>query len=392
MRSSPTLTIDRSFMTQTLADLVRINSVNPSLAPGGAGEAEVAAYLAGVLRGLGLEVTEHEPEPGRISIVGRLPGAGGGRSLMLNAHYDTVGVDEMADPFSAEIRDGKLYGRGAYDMKGSLAAQVAAAKALIEAGVRLQGDLLIAGVADEEYASIGTADLLNSYRPDGAIVTEPTALQTCLAHKGFVWMQVETFGRAAHGSRFELGVDANMRMGRVLARLERLEQTLCASEPHALVGPPSLHAATLRGGSELSMYAAHCQLGIERRTVPGESAEQVEGEIRAILDELAAEDETFQATLKTLLVREPFEVEPEADIVKAVDGATATVLGQPSPHIGDTPWMDSALLAAAGTETVVIGPAGGGAHAAEEWVELESVAQLAQVLAQAAIAYCGSTA
>jgi acetylornithine deacetylase len=387
----PSLTIDRSFLVQTLSDLVRIDSVNPSLVPGGAGEAQIAAYLAGVLRELGMEVTSHEPQPGRTSVVGRLPGTGGGRSLMLNAHYDTVGVDEMADPFSAEIRDGKLYGRGAYDMKGSLAAQVAAAKALIDAGIGLQGDLLIAGVADEEYASIGTADLLNSYRPDGAIVTEPTALQTCLAHKGFIWLQVETLGRAAHGSRFELGVDANMRMGRVLARLDRLEQALRSREPHPLVGPPSLHAATLHGGSELSMYAAHCQLGIERRTVPGESAEQVEAEVQAILDELAAGDETFQATMKTLLVRDPFEVAPEAEIVEVVDGATAAVLGAPSPHIGDTPWMDSALLAAAGTETVVIGPAGGGAHAAEEWVELDSVEQLAQILVRATIAYCGST-
>lgn len=386
------LQIDKSYLLQTLVDLVKIDSVNPSLVPGAAGEARIAEYVAQRLTELGLQVTRHEPDPGRVSVLGRLPGSGGGRSLMLNAHYDTVGVEEMSDPFSARVQEGRLYGRGAYDMKGSLAAQMAAAKALLDAEIDLEGDLLIAAVADEEYASIGTADLLNHCQPDGAIVTEPTALQTCLAHKGFIWMQVETKGRAAHGSRFELGIDANMRMGRVLGELDRLERDLRRRTPHPLVGPPSLHAATLRGGTELSMYAASCRLGIERRTVPGEEADQITAEIQQILDRLAAEDDTFQAELETLLVREPFEVAPEAAVVQALDAATESVLGERAPHIGDTPWMDSALLAAAGVEAVVIGPAGAGAHAAEEWVDVHSLEQLTTILAETAIRYCGATA
>lgn len=382
------LSVDRQFLQDVLINLVRINSINPSLVPGAPGEAEIAAYVAGVMREMGLEVQTHEPQAGRPSVVGRLPG-GSGRSLMLNAHYDTVGVDEMADPFSARIEDGKLYGRGAFDMKGSLAAQLAAAKALIDNDVGLQGDLLIAAVADEEYASIGTADLLNHYRPHGAIVTEPTDLALCLAHKGFVWLEVETLGRAAHGSRFDLGIDANMRMGRFLSHLERLEQELRDGEPHPLVGPPSLHAATLRGGTELSMYAAQCTLGIERRTIPGESERMVLAELQEIVDRLAAEDETFEATIALILTREPFEVAAEADIVVAVSDAGEEVLGEAPPQMGDTPWMDSALLAAAGVETVVIGPHGAGAHAAEEWVSLQSVNELAQILAGATTRYCG---
>ncbi|HSM56678.1 MAG TPA: ArgE/DapE family deacylase [Candidatus Sulfomarinibacteraceae bacterium] len=385
------LQIDGSYLLETVVGLVEIDSVNPSLVPGAAGEARIAEYVAGRLEELGLRVTRHEPEPGRVSVLGRLVGGNDGRSLMLNAHYDTVGVEDMRDPFSARVEDGRLYGRGAYDMKGSLAAQMAAVKALLDAGINLQGDLLIAAVADEEYASIGTADLLNHCHPDGAIVTEPTALQTCLAHKGFIWLQVETRGRAAHGSRFDLGIDANMRMGRVLSELDRLEQALRQRAPHPLVGPPSLHAATLQGGTELSMYAASCRLGIERRTVPGEDADQIMAEIQQILERLAAADDTFQAQLETLLVREPFEVAPEAPVVRALDAATATVLGEPARHIGDTPWMDSALLAAAGVESVVIGPAGAGAHAAEEWVDLHSLEQLAAILAETAIHYCGTS-
>lgn len=383
------IAIDRSYLVETARRLVQIDSVNPSLVGGGAGEGEVAAFVTHTLEEIGLETRPFEPHPGRVSVVGRLPGQGGGRSLMLNAHYDTVGVAGMAEPFSGAVRDGRLYGRGAYDMKGSLAAQLAAAKALVDGGFSLAGDVLVAAVADEEYASIGTADLLDYHRPNGAIVTEPTDLRVCLAHKGFVWLEVETFGRAAHGSRFDQGVDANMRMGRFLAELEELEEALRSRSPHPLVGPPSLHAATLHGGTELSMYAAHCRLGVERRTVPGETAAQVETEIREILERLAAVDVTFRAEMKPLLVREPFEVPAEADIVRAVDEAAAVALGEHRPHVGDTPWMDSALLAAAGVETVVVGPTGAGAHATEEWVDVDSLLLLAEILARAALLYCG---
>jgi len=382
--------IDQDYLLETLTSLVCINSINPTLVPGGAGEAEIATYTAASLAEIGLEVAIHEPEPGRSSVVGILPGnnPGEGRSLMFNAHYDTVGVADMDDPFSGGIRDGRLYGRGAYDMKGSLAACMTAAKALVDAGITLPGSLLVAAVADEEYASLGTVDLIQRYVIDGAIVTEPTELDLCLAHKGFIWLEVESTGRAAHGSRFDLGVDANIRMGRFLAELDKLEQALRARPGHPLTGPPSLHAAMIQGGTEYSAYAATCRLQIERRTIPGEPEAQVIAEIQAIVDRLAAADPTFKATVKPHFVREAFEVAPDAAIVQAVRGAAAGVLDQEPALVGQTPWMDSALLAAAGVETVVIGPAGAGAHAKEEWVDIASVEKLAQILAQAAVAYC----
>jgi acetylornithine deacetylase len=383
-----TIPIDREYLTQTLAGLVRINSINPTLVPGGAGEAEIAAYTADSLRSIGLDTAIHEPQPGRPSVVGILRGDGGGRSLMLNAHYDTVGVAGMAEPFSGAVQDGRLYGRGAYDMKGSLAAGMAAAKALVDAGVSLAGDLLVAAVADEEYASLGTADLIERYEVDAAIVTEPTELDICLAHKGFIWLEVETLGRAAHGSRFDLGVDANMRMGRFLTELEELERALRARPGHPLVGPPSLHAAMIEGGTELSAYAARCRLRIERRTIPGETEEQVMAELQTIVDRLAAADPSFQATLRSFFVREPFEVSPGAAIVQSLSRAAERVLGRTPRMVGDTPWMDSAMLAAAGVETVVIGPAGAGSHSHEEWVEVESVVRLAEILAETARSYC----
>ncbi|CAG0934473.1 acetylornithine deacetylase [Thermoflexales bacterium] len=383
-----TLTIDRNHLQQLLADLVHINSINPSLVPGSAGEREIAAYLTSAMQRLGLTVAQHEPAPNRVSVVGTLPGSGKGKSLMLNGHIDTVGVEHMPNPFSGEIREGKLYGRGAYDMKGGVAAMLTAAKALRDAGLALKGDLLLAAVADEEYASIGTADIAKRYQPNAAIVAEPTELQLALAHKGFVWLEVTVSGKAAHGSRPQLGIDANLKMGRFLHELDRLEQELRARQPHSLIGPPTLHAAMLNGGREMSVIADRCELRIERRTIPGETEAQVVAELQALLDRLSASDEAFHATVKSFFAREPFEVAAEAPIVKAVQAATATVLRHPIDPSGVSFWTDAALLTAAGIPTVVFGPIGAGAHAAEEWIDLHSVEQAALIYAQTALEYC----
>jgi acetylornithine deacetylase len=380
--------IDRDYLRSTLADLIRINSVNPTLAPGGKGESEIGDYVATALGSLGLDVRKLESQPGRVSVVGTLRGTGSGKSLMLNAHYDTVGVEGMEEPFSAAIRDGKMFGRGAYDMKGSLAAQMAAMKAIVDSGERLRGDLMIAAVADEEYGSIGTLDLIGDViqhvKTDAAIVTEPTSNRICLAHKGYLWIEVETIGRAAHGSRFESGIDANMMMGRFLAELDKLERDLRTRPPHPLVGPPSLHAAMLQGGEGLSTYAASCKLQIERRTIPGETEAQAVAEIQSIIDRLS-----LNATVRCYFVRNPFEVARDAGIVQALHRAVSRATPQ-AEFMGDTPWMDAALLQAAGIETVVFGPHGTGAHAAVEWVDLESVEKVAMILAETAIDYCGT--
>lgn len=383
------LVVDREYLTKTLTDLIRINSINPKLVPDGPGETEIAAYIVEALRRLDLEVMMHEPEPGRVSVVGILKGQGGGRSLMLNGHIDTVGIEGMPEPFSAAIRHGRMYGRGTYDMKGSIAACMAAVKALVDAKARFDGVVLLAAVADEEYFSLGTADVIAHHKVDGAIVTEATEMNLCRGHKGFIWLEVETIGRAAHGSRFSEGIDANMRMGRFLAELDKLEKDLRARTPHPLVGPPSLHAALISGGSGLSTYASSCKLKIERRTIPGETEAQVIHELQAIIDRLVAADPTYKASVHAFCTRDPFEVAADAKIVQAAERVATRVRGVQPRHIGQSFWMDSALLAAAGVETVVIGPVGAGAHADEEWVDLQSLVDLAQILAYTALDYCG---
>ena len=369
-----------------LADLVAIDSVNPALVPGAAGEAEIAAYVAAWTEERGLEVTVVDEPPGRPSVVAVARGTGGGASLMLNAHTDTVGVAGMTGPHDPQVRDGRLYGRGAYDMKGGLAAiMIAGATAAAEG--RLAGDLVVTAVADEEHASEGVQAVLRRFSADACVVTEPTQLRACVAHKGFVWAELETRGRAAHGSRPDLGVDAIAGMGPVLAQIAAVQARL-DDAPHPLLGPASLHASVIGGGQELSSYPARCVLGLERRTLPGEGVEEVRDELEGLLARAREADPRLETELRVGLRREPFEVAPEAEVVRVLRAAGEAVLGAAPAIVGDHPWMDAAFTAAAGIPTVVFGPGGAGAHAVEEFGDLRSVEQCAAVLVETARRHC----
>jgi acetylornithine deacetylase len=363
-----------SEVAELARSLVAIDSVNPDLVPGGAGEAEVAAAVAAWLERAGLEVSVDEASAGRPNVVGVARGSGGGRTLLLNAHTDTVGTDAMVRPREARLEDGRLWGRGAYDMKGSLAAIMVTAARAHE--LRLRGDVVVTAVVDEEVASLGTSALLERRTADGAIVAEPTEEQVCVAHKGFVAFEIETRGRAAHGSRPDLGVDAIARMGRVLVGIERLDAALRADPRHALLGSGSIHASLIEGGQEFSSYPASCVLKGERRTIPGETRAAVERELRELVGDLdAAVDVPF--------AREPFEVaddEPIVETVRRHAGANGVV--------GVGFWADSALLAAAGIPTVVYGPRGEGAHAAVEWVDVASLERCTDVYTAVAREFC----
>lgn len=349
-----------------LGRLVAINSVNPSLTPGAPGEAPVVALLEERLAGH--ELHRLEGTPGRPTLVAVRRGTGGGRSLLLNAHTDTVGVENMANPFSARIEDGRLYGRGSYDMKAGLAAAVEA----FVAAPALRGDLILAAVADEEFTSLGTEELLRHFTADAAIVTEPTALDLCVAHKGFAWYEITVEGRAAHGSRPDLGIDANLAAGEVLSRLAAIS----FPDGHPLLGRGSLHVATIHGGTAWSTYADRCVMQVERRIVPGEDPDA------GIFGAAAPH------RVERIFYRPPFEANAETEFARiAFDQLTAT-RGTPPRITGQTPWFDAALLAAAGIETLIVGHDGAGAHAAEEWADLESVDKLKQVLVQIANQWC----
>jgi acetylornithine deacetylase len=374
--------------TKLLSALVRINSVNPSLIPGAPGETEIARFVKHWLDERGIATEIHDAAPHRPSVIATVPGKGGGRSLLLYAHLDTVGVAGMSDPFNPRIVDGRMYGRGTYDMKASLAACMLAMCDLRPR--ELAGDVLLAAVADEEHASLGVQDVLPRIRADAAIVTEPTSLQVCIAHKGFSWHDIVTSGRAAHGSQPQSGIDAIVHMGRVLNRLEALQAELHERTPHPLLGHGSLHASLISGGQELSSYPASCRLQLERRTLPEEDIAVVEQEIDGLLIALAAEDPQFQARHQTSLFRPPFSVDPDEAIVQTLFREASSVLGTTPATFGASFWMDAAFLAAAGIPTVAFGPHGAGAHGIDEWVDLHSVDQCRAILGQTIRSFSGT--
>lgn len=369
-----------------LSDLISIDSVNPDLVPGATGEAQIAQYIANWLSDAGLEVHNHEFAPNRPSIVGIARGTGGGRTLLFNGHMDTVGIIGMPSAFQPKELDGKLYGRGAYDMKGGLAACMIAAAAARK--LPLRGDVIFTAVADEEFAGKGTMEVVKHYHADGAIVAEFTHLQVIIAHKGFQWLEIETQGVAAHGSRPDLGIDAIVKMGLVLNRLEGLNQSLQSRPAHPLLGQASLHASLIQGGQELSSYPERCLLSLERRTLPGETPAMIEAELQTLLDQLTQADPLFHARLTSRIDRPPLETSIDSDIFHAVRHAGGAVLGRPLDIASVPYWTDAATLHAAGIPSILLGPSGAGAHAIEEWVDLDSVAKCAEIFLKTAAEFC----
>jgi acetylornithine deacetylase len=391
--------VDAELLKKLLRDLVAIDSVNPTLVPGARGEAAASEHLRDFLRWMGIPVKLEEAAPGRPNVVALLcpdsaPVSNNNNesaALAILAHIDTVGPGDMPDPFTPRERDGRLYGRGALDIKSGVAAMCIAAIAARDAGA-IQKPLLIAAVVDEECDSVGTEALLKRYTAEAAIVIEPTDLRLTIAHKGYAWFEIVTHGRAAHGSLPAEGRDAIRMMGRVLNILDALDRKLASLAPHPLLGHGSLHASVIRGGQELSSYPAECRLQLERRMLPEESAGEFEVELRSLVAGLSTRDQDFHATVRGLGSRRAYEIEREAPIVQLVSNAIQKILGPTAaePFVGMAAWTDTALLAEAGIPGIVFGPSGRGLHGKEEYVELDSVVQCSEILLEAIRSACSS--
>ncbi len=383
--------INRENLLTLLKDLIHINSVNPSLAKQGPGEAEIARYMGTYLKKLGLEVQYQDLGNNRVNVIGILKGTGSGQSLMLNGHTDTVSVVRMdIDPFTPVQKDGRIYGRGALDMKAGVAAQIMAVQTLLESGTSLEGDVLLTFVADEEYASIGTEAILKGYRADAAILCEPTNLELVIAHKGFAWAKIEVFGRAAHGSLAEEGIDAIVKAGKVLTALEQLGSTELLQKTHPLLNSPSIHASLISGGIELSTYPDYCKLELERRTLPGEDRNTLIEELQGIIQNIQSQDPQFKADVEVFFTRPAFEISQDQPIVEAINRAYQQIHQKQPLFTGMGGWLESALLAEVGIPAVIFGPSGEGAHASVEYVDVESVITTTQVLIQAMVDFCNS--
>lgn len=365
--------------------LIACDSTNPDLSPGGVGEGAVAELIAARLRAAGLEVSLEEVVPGRSNVIGLLRGSGGGRTLMLWGHMDVVAADP--EGFSPRIENGRLYGRGTVDMKGGLACAIAAAERLA-AGPPLAGDVIVAGVIDEEWISLGAEALVQRHRADGAILTEQSDLDLVVEHGGFAWFELASKGVESAGIEPDRGVDAIALLAPVLAGITELDAEL-ATRPAPAYGRPSIHASTIRGGTQFPQYPSGCTLGIERCLVAGETVAQARTEIDALIERARAADPRFEATVELIVGREPVKLDANGPLVRLLDAEVERHQGAAPAHVGDIGWADSGLLAESGTPCVIFGPTGDGHHTAHEYVELESLVACAEILEAAARTYCG---
>ncbi|MEY4958017.1 MAG: hypothetical protein RL409_2274 [Gemmatimonadota bacterium] len=362
------------------ASLVAIDSRNPSLVPDGPGELACATHLAAVLTAWGFAVSLQEIAPGRANVIARI-GPSGCTPLILNGHLDVVGVEGMSHaPFAPEVRDANLFGRGSTDMKGGVAAMCVAAARTAARGA-LASEIIVTAVCDEEYESIGTRALLSQgLRATGAIITEPTRMAIAPAHKGFAWIEVVLHGRAAHGSRYDVGIDANRHAGLLLAELDRYERDVLTRRVHPLLGRASLHASSIVGGTGWSTYADRCTLHIERRTLPGESGDEALVDIRALCDALSASRPGFQADVSLACAQPPLDLALDAPLIASVRAA-CTAVGVAPTIAGLSCWTDAALFAEAGIPALCFGPGDiARAHSATEWVEVAELERATEIL------------
>ncbi|KFF58567.1 acetylornithine deacetylase [Cryobacterium sp. MLB-32] len=370
-----------------LQQLASIDSINPDLVPGAAGEGEIAAWCAAWLREQGFDVSVLEERPGRPSVVAIRRGIGAGRSLMLNGHLDTVGVASYdGDPFSGELRDGRVFGRGTFDMKGGVAAILVAAARASARG--LAGDVIVTLVADEEFGSLGTEEVLRSVSADAAVIVEPSGLELTLAHRGFAWFELELRGVAAHGSQPERGVDAIAHAGLVMRALDDLRGRLSSGAPHPTLGHGTVRVSMISGGEDAATVADTCTLTLERRMLPGQSPEHVEAELRSVLEHLSGTVPGFSYALTCLVARAAFEADPGWPVVQALAGNAARVLGAEPVVRGEPFWTDAGLVLEAGIPCLVFGVDGGGAHADVEWAEAASVVALTDILEGTIVDFC----
>jgi acetylornithine deacetylase len=374
-------------------ELVRVDSRNPTLVAGAPGEGRVASVLARVLEDWGFRVEVQEAAPGRPNVIARIGRArGGARSLLFNGHLDVVGVEGMVhEPWGAEEREGRIYGRGSSDMKGGVAAMCAAAWRAAEEG-SVDGELIVTAVADEEYSSLGTRSLFaQGVRADAAVVTEPTQLAIMPAHKGFVWVDVAVQGRAAHGSRWDIGVDAIRNAGLLLTELDAFDNEMLAARSHPLLGRPSLHASTIEGGIGLSTYPDRCRFTIERRTIPGETVTQVMSELDLVCAKVRARRPDVRGELSFLFAQPPSDVATDAPVVHALADALRSC--DEEVHItGMSAWTDAALLNDAGIPAICFGPGDISlAHAAEEYIRVDEIRRASDVLTAMARQWCSTS-
>lgn len=377
-------------LIQLTSELVKIDSANPWLVPGSAGEGKVVAYMAHWLESLGVEVSLEETETGRPNLVAIWRGSGGGKSLCMNAHSDTVGYALWREQaLLPRIEGERMIGLGAADDKGHCAAALQAFKSLVQSGIRLRGDVWVALTTDEEGTSYGTMAFLKRHHPDAVIVLEPFGLgNITVTHQGFGWLDVMVEGKAAHGCAPELGIDAITHMAEVITRLHKLDVEKFAPTAHPLNGKVVYHTGTIQGGTDYATYPDRCVLRIEIGTQPGETIENRVAEIEAIFDEVRQIYPEFKGEVQVKLARNPFEAKGHEALWDILANEVEKAIGRTVKPVGENAWGDAALFQEAGIPTLMLGADGGNFHAPQEWVSLTELTKLAVIIESTARRFC----
>ncbi|MEW5978984.1 MAG: M20 family metallopeptidase [Acidobacteriota bacterium] len=376
------LQVNRQELVQLLSDLVSINSVNPVFGGTSGGEERLSRYIEDFYRKQGIDCERQEVLPNRPNVIGKVPGRDPSRRLLFDAHLDTVSEEGMTiEAFHPRLAEGRLYGRGACDTKGGMAAMIYALALLRQSGVQPAGDVWVATTVDEEYGFHGIRKLAASgVQALGAVVAEPTELKITTCHKGILRWKVRTFGRAAHSSRPELGINAISKMARLISRIETRLQPRYASRRDPLLGTPTFNIGVIEGGIQLNLVPSVCEAQIERRLLPGETKDSVYEEFREVFEELAGEDTSFQAEMDEPFLEDPYlQTAAAAAIVRRTQQVCQQTLGQ--SELAGVPYgTNASKLAGVGIPSLVFGPGSiDQAHTACEYVEIEQVVKAAQV-------------
>lgn len=358
---------------QTLAGLVRINSINSSY-EGGPGEKEAALFIRRFFEQRGIDVREQEVFPGRNNVIARLPGRDPTRRIVFEAHMDTVSVKGMTiDPFDPVIRDGKLRGRGSVDDKAGLAAMMHAVADIHASGESPPCEVWLAAVVDEEFSFRGVVKLCEDLKADAAVVAEPTEFQCVIASKGVLRWRIRTKGKAAHSAKPHLGINAITAMSRVVLALqedhERMRHT-----PHALLGPGTCNVGVIKGGVQVNFVPDEAVIEVDRRLLPGEEVPQVLAHYQMLLDELSRRHPDVMAEMEPPMLQDwPFQTDAKSALVE-LSRAVLREMGREDAACGVPFGSDASKFARLGIPTILFGPGSiDQAHAAVEYVECAEV-------------------
>ncbi len=372
---------------RTLADLVRVNSVN-SFYEGGPGEAGVAAVVRAFFEQRGIALEEQVVFPGRNNVIARLPGRDRTRSIVLEAHMDTVSIKGMTiPPFDPVIKDGMLFGRGACDDKGGLAAMMHAVAEIHAAGDTPPCDVILAAVVDEEYSFRGVVKFCEEIKADAAIVAEPTELRAIVASKGTLRWRIVVRGKSAHSAKPHLGINAISHMSRIVLALEKEHESLAALA-HPLLGPATLNVGVVRGGVQVNFVPDECAIEIDRRMLPGERAANVLAHYQSVLDALKRAHPTLDAIMEPpMLIDEALETSAGSVIARTASAALREMNLNPEPA-GVPFCSDASKLSRAGAPSIIFGPGSiDQAHAAVEFVDLSQVERAVEFYRRCVLAF-----